>query len=91
MEHILSEPKNSLVRQYTKLFKLDNVELEFEKEALELIAQKAIERKTGARGLRSILEDIMLDIMYDLPNLNNKKVIITKDIVNKTNEHLVAS
>ncbi|MCK9161794.1 MAG: ATP-dependent Clp protease ATP-binding subunit ClpX [Arcobacter butzleri] len=91
MVHILTEPKNSLVRQYTKLFKLDNVELEFEKEALELIAQKAIERKTGARGLRSILEDIMLDIMYDLPNLNNKKVIITKDIVNKTNEHLVAS
>ena len=91
MEHILSELKNSLVRQYTKLFKLDNVELEFEKEALELIAQKAIERKTGARGLRSIMEDIMLDIMYDLPNLNNKKVIITKDIENKTNEHLGAS
>ena len=90
MVHILSEPKNSLTKQYAKLFKLDNVDLEFEAEALELIAQKAIERKTGARGLRSILEDIMLDIMFDLPSLNNKKVIITKDIVNKTEEIQVA-
>ncbi|QOG12217.1 ATP-dependent Clp protease ATP-binding subunit ClpX [Arcobacter sp. FWKO B] len=90
MVHILTEPKNSLTKQYIKLFKLDNVDLEFEPEALELIAQKAIERKTGARGLRSILEDIMLDIMFNLPNLNNKKVIITKDVVNKTKEPLVA-
>jgi ATP-dependent Clp protease ATP-binding subunit ClpX len=90
MVHILSEPKNALTKQYMKLFKLDNVELEFEKDALELIAQKAIERKTGARGLRSIMEDIMLDIMFDLPNLNNKKVIITKDVVNKTSEPKVA-
>lgn len=90
MVHILSEPKNALTKQYMKLFKLDNVELEFEKDALELIAKKAIERKTGARGLRSIMEDIMLDIMFDLPNLNNKKVIITKDVVNKTSEPRVA-
>ncbi len=90
MVHILSEPKNALTKQYMKLFKLDNVELEFEKDALDLIAQKAIERKTGARGLRSIMEDIMLDIMFDLPNLNNKKVIITKDVVNKTSEPKVA-
>lgn len=90
MVHILSEPKNALTKQYMKLFKLDNVELEFEKDALELIAKKAIERKTGARGLRSIMEDIMLDIMFDLPSLNNKKVIITQDVVNKTSEPKVA-
>ncbi len=90
MVHILSEPKNALTKQYMKLFKLDNVELEFEKDALDLIAQKAIERKTGARGLRSIMEDIMLDIMFDLPNLNNKTVKITKDVLKKTREPKVA-
>ena len=79
---ILSEPKNALVKQYTKLFNLDNVELEFSKEALQAIARKAIERKTGARGLRSIIEEIMRDIMYDIPsNPKIEKCTITKETV----------
>ena len=80
---ILSEPKNALVKQYTKLFNLDNVELEFTQEALKAIAQKAIERKTGARGLRSIIEDVMTDIMFDIPsNERINKVIITEATIN---------
>lgn len=79
---ILSEPKNALVKQYTKLFNLDNVELEFSKEALQAIARKAIERKTGARGLRSIIEEVMTDIMFDIPsNERIKKVIITENTI----------
>ncbi len=79
---ILTEPKNALVKQYKKLFKLDDVELEFEDDAVEAIVEKAIERKTGARGLRSILEDIMRDIMFDIPsNPKIEKCIITKDTV----------
>ena len=65
---IMTEPKNSLVKQYKKLFKYDNVELEFEQEALNAVVDKAIERKTGARGLRAILEDIMRDIMFEIPS-----------------------
>ncbi len=79
---ILQEPKNSLVKQYQKLFEIDGVELVFEREALEAIVDKAIERKTGARGLRSIIEEIMRDIMFDIPsNPNIEKCIITKDTV----------
>jgi len=79
---IITEPKNALVKQYKKLLSYDDVELEFEKEALELIVDKAIERNTGARGLRSILEDIMRDIMYDIPsNPNIEKCIITRAVV----------
>lgn len=79
---ILKEPKNALVKQYKKLLKLDNVELEFDKEALEEIVDKAIERKTGARGLRSIIEDIMRDIMFEIPsNPKIEKCIITKATV----------
>ncbi len=79
---IVTEPKNALVKQYKKLFEYDNVELEFEQEALELIVDKAIERNTGARGLRSIIEDIMRDIMFDIPsNPKIEKCIITKDTV----------
>ena len=79
---IVTKPKNALVKQYQKLFKLDNVELEFEKEALELIVDKAIERKTGARGLRSIIEEIMRDIMFEIPsNPKIEKCIITKATV----------
>ena len=79
---IVTEPKNALVKQYKKLFKLDNVELEFEDDAIEAIVDKAIERKTGARGLRSILEDIMRDIMFDIPsNPKIEKCIITKETV----------
>ncbi len=81
---IVTKPKNALVKQYQKLFKLDNVELDFEKEALEQIVDKAIERKTGARGLRSIIEDIMRDIMFEIPsNPKIEKCIITKATVEK--------
>ena len=86
MVHILTEPKNALIKQYVKLFELDNVVLEFEKDALKELAKLAIVRKTGARGLRSILEDIMLDIMFDLPKYKNKTVVITKEVVEKTQE-----
>ena len=79
---ILVEPKNSLVKQYKKLFEYDKVELEFEKEALEAIVDRAIERKTGARGLRSIIEDIMRDIMFEIPsNTNIEKCTVTKQTV----------
>ena len=81
MVRILVEPKNSLVRQYQKLFEIDNVKLTFEQEALEKIAKKALDRKTGARGLRSILEEILLDIMYELPELAGYEVVITPDVV----------
>jgi ATP-dependent Clp protease ATP-binding subunit ClpX len=81
MVHILKEPKNSLVKQYQKLFKLDDVELLFDDDAVQLIAQKALDRQTGARGLRSILETIMLDIMFDLPDTKTKKITITKNMV----------
>ncbi|MGB6328154.1 MAG: ATP-dependent Clp protease ATP-binding subunit ClpX [Halarcobacter sp.] len=90
MVHILTEPKNALIKQYIKLFELDNVKLEFEEEALKEVARLAIVRKTGARGLRSILEDVMLDIMYDLPKYKNKTVTITKDVVTKEKEPKIA-
>jgi len=83
MVHILSEPKNALTKQYQKLFKMDEVSLNFDKLALKEIAKLALQRKTGARGLRSILEDIMLDIMYDLPDYKGKTITITKDVVLK--------
>ncbi len=83
MVHILTEPKNALIKQYKKLFAMDGVELEFDATALRMVAKKAKERKTGARGLRSILEDIMLDLMYDLPELKGQKIIIDEDFVNK--------
>ena len=79
---IVTKPKNALVKQYQKLFELDNVELEFEDEALEVIVDKAIDRKTGARGLRSIIEEIMRDIMFEIPsNPKIEKCIITKQTV----------
>lgn len=79
---IVVEPKNALVKQYEKLFEFDQVKLEFEKEALNSIVDKAIERKTGARGLRSIIEEIMRDIMFEIPsNPNIEKCIITKNTV----------
>ena len=79
---ILTEPKNALVKQYQKMLELDNVELEFEEEALQAIAKEAIERKTGARGLRSIIENIMLDMMYELPSRDDiVKCIITKETI----------
>ena len=79
---IVTKPKNALVKQYKKLLELDGVELEFEKEALDAIVEKAIERNTGARGLRSIIEDIMRDIMFDIPtNPKIEKCTITKETV----------
>jgi len=82
MVRILKEPKNALVKQYIKLLEMDGVELEFDDAALEAIADKAIERKTGARGLRSIMEEIMSDVMYDAPSQKNlKKCVITKECV----------
>jgi len=84
MVKILTEPKNSIVKQYKKLFAIDDVELEFEEEALLAIADLALKRKTGARGLRTIMEEIMLDVMYELPELSGYKVIITEDVVLKS-------
>jgi len=89
MVRILVEPKNSLVKQYEALFELDNVKLTFEDSALEKIAQKALERKTGARGLRSILESILLDIMYQLPELSGYEIVITEDVVDGNSEPLL--
>ena len=82
---VLTEPKNSLIKQYAKLFVMDNVELEFEDEALKHIAHLAIERNTGARGLRSIMEEFLGGVMYDVPSMDNvKKVIITEAYVKGT-------
>jgi len=81
MIKILTEPKNSLVRQYKKLFAIDDVELNFEEEALKAIAKKANSRKTGARGLRSIMEEMMIDVMYELPEYAGYEVIITQETV----------
>jgi ATP-dependent Clp protease ATP-binding subunit ClpX len=79
---ILSEPKNALVKQYRKLFEMEDVGLSFTDEALEAVAKKAIERKTGARGLRSILEAILLDTMFDLPTMDGvSEIVIDKDVV----------
>ncbi len=84
---ILSKPKNALLKQYTKLLKMDKVDLTFDREALELIVDKAIERKTGARGLRSIIEDVLIDTMFKLPsNPTIKGCHITKDVVEKKAE-----
>ncbi len=82
---ILKEPKNAIVKQYKKLFELDEVALEFTDEAVEAIAAKSFKRKTGARGLRAIMEDCMMDIMYEIPSEDTiSKCIITKEVVEKT-------
>jgi len=87
MLRILTEPKNAIVKQFKKLFVMEGVELEFEEEALKLIVKKAMERKTGARALRSIVETTLLDIMYDLPSKNNiEKCLITKNTVENGEE-----
>ncbi len=80
--HILTEPKNSLVKQYQKLFKFEKVKLSFTDEALKAIAAKAASRNTGARGLRTIIEQVMLDVMYEIPSQDNiREVVITEDVV----------
>jgi ATP-dependent Clp protease ATP-binding subunit ClpX len=85
LKKILTEPKNALVKQYQRLFEMENVDLTLAEEALWAISQKAIERKTGARGLRSIMESILLDIMFDLPGLEDvKEVVISRQVVEGT-------
>lgn len=87
---ILQEPKNALVKQYKKLLELDDVELEFEEDALRAIAKKAIERNTGARGLRSIVEATMMESMYEVPSRDDvKKVIVTKEAVNNNEDPII--
>ena len=79
---VLSEPKNAILKQYEKLLELDEVKLEFSEDAKEIIAERALERKTGARALRAIIEEFMLDIMYEIPKDNNiGKVTITRDYI----------
>ncbi len=87
LKMIMTEPKNALVKQYEKLFELDGVELEMTEDAIDAIAHKAIERKTGARGLRSIFEKIMNEVMYEIPSRENvSKCIVTEETVNNGNE-----
>ncbi|HCY9906743.1 TPA: ATP-dependent Clp protease ATP-binding subunit ClpX [Staphylococcus aureus] len=87
LKNILTQPKNALVKQYTKMLELDDVDLEFTEEALSAISEKAIERKTGARGLRSIIEESLIDIMFDVPsNENVTKVVITIQTINEETE-----
>jgi len=81
MVRILTEPKNSLIKQYKKLFSIDKVELNFDEDALRAIASKSLKRKTGARGLRAILEENMIDIMYELPEYSGYEVLITKEVI----------
>ncbi len=84
---ILTEPKNAIVKQYKKLFRMEGVELEFEDEALQAVTKKAITKGTGARALRSILEEIMIDIMYKLPSKENvSKCVITENVINKKDQ-----
>ena len=88
--HILTEPKNALVKQYQRLLSFDDVALEFDSGALDAIAEKAIERKTGARGLRSIIEEVMMDVMFEVPSMENvTKVVITEEAVRGTEEPLI--
>ncbi|HCX9068457.1 TPA: ATP-dependent Clp protease ATP-binding subunit ClpX [Staphylococcus aureus] len=87
LKNILTQPKNALVKQYTKMLELDDVDLEFTEEALSAISEKAIERKTGARGLRSIIEESLIDIMFDVPsNENVTKVVIIAQTINEETE-----
>lgn len=87
---ILTKPKNSLVKQYKKFFSFENVELKFTDEALKIIAKEALKRETGARGLRAILEDVMLDIMYELPSQSEiRECIITENVIKKKEEPIL--
>ena len=87
---ILTEPKNSLTKQYGKLFEMEDVELEFRPDALKAVAKKALERKTGARGLRSILESVLLDTMYEIPSVEHvSKVVIDENVINGDSQPLL--
>ncbi len=79
LRRVLTEPNNAIIKQYKKLFEMDGVELVFDDDALDLIVDKAIEYKLGARGLRSIVESIMIDPMYELPSTKKKKFTVTRD------------
>jgi ATP-dependent Clp protease ATP-binding subunit ClpX len=81
LRRILTEPKNSLIRQQKKLFKMDDIELTFEEDALDYIVDKAVEFKLGARGLRSIVEDVMQEAQFDAPSSEKKQIRITKDYI----------
>ncbi len=90
MRRILTEPKNAILKQYKKLFLMEGVELEFDKFSLNAIVEKAMIKKTGARALRSIVEEFMLDIMYELPNRKDvDKCVVTKDVIEKGNEPIL--
>lgn len=79
---ILNEPKNALIKQYKELFNMDDIELEFKDDAIKEIAKIALDRKTGARGLRSVIENALLDTMFNLPSMENvEKCVVTKDVI----------
>jgi ATP-dependent Clp protease ATP-binding subunit ClpX len=89
---ILTEPKNAMVKQYQKFFELDGIDLEFTEEAMKSVAREAMKRNTGARGLRAIIEDIMLDVMYDIPSRSDVvKCVVTEDVVGKSKEPLLVT
>jgi len=84
---ILTQPKNALVKQYQRLFDMEEVKLEFSEDALKSVSKKAIERKTGARGLRSILEGVLLDTMFELPSYENvEEVLVNKEVIDDGND-----
>ena len=88
--NILTEPKNAITKQYKKLFEVDGVILDFERGALECIADMAVERGLGARGLRSILEELMKDLMYNIPSMPNVELLlITQDFINKKTDPVI--
>jgi ATP-dependent Clp protease ATP-binding subunit ClpX len=88
--NILTQPKNALVKQYRKLFEMEGADLKFTDDALDAIAKKAIIRKTGARGLRAILEEILLDLMYDIPSSDDvTEVVINAEVVNGTAQAVI--
>jgi ATP-dependent Clp protease ATP-binding subunit ClpX len=87
---VMVKPKNALIKQYDKIFEFENVKLKFQPEALWAIAREAIKRKSGARGLRAIMEDVMLDIMYDIPSQENvKECIISEEVILKREKPLI--
>ena len=87
---ILKEPKNAIIKQYQKMFELDGVDLEFEDAAIEAVADKSLKRKTGARGLRAILEKAMMDMMYNIPSEENvESCIVTEDVIDGIGEPVI--
>lgn len=91
LKRILTEPRNSIIKQYKKLMEMEDIVLDFTEEALEEIVRKTQERKTGARGLRSVIEEIMLDLMFQIPSMNNvKKCIISREVITEGKEPMIA-